>query len=72
MTRELKLIPYELPFNYTENGVAKNAEVKVVLCNHCSKKLSYKQDKDKEETLKRSKRKHDSSRFPESRKKRPS
>ncbi|TIC56544.1 putative rsec15 [Wallemia mellicola] len=32
MTRESKLIPFELPFNYKENDIAKNAEVKVVLC----------------------------------------
>ncbi|EIM23937.1 hypothetical protein WALSEDRAFT_61766 [Wallemia mellicola CBS 633.66] len=72
MTRESKLIPFELPFNYKENDIAKNAEVKVVLCRHCSKKLSYKQDKDKEENLIRSRREHNRSRSPESRKKRPS
>ncbi|KAF9648682.1 hypothetical protein BDM02DRAFT_3155618 [Thelephora ganbajun] len=38
----------ELPFAYVEKGEAKNALVKVVLCDRCIKKLMYKRTKDKE------------------------
>lgn len=41
------LITLELPFGYTEDGKAKSALVKVVLCARCKKKLTWKRDKEK-------------------------
>ncbi|CCO29642.1 Protein FRA10AC1 [Rhizoctonia solani AG-1 IB] len=43
-----KLITLELPFGYVEDGEAKSALVKVVLCERCKKKLMWKRDKDRE------------------------
>ncbi|KAF8734010.1 Folate-sensitive fragile site protein Fra10Ac1, partial [Rhizoctonia solani] len=45
-----KLITLELPFGYLEDGEAKSALVKVVLCDRCKKKLMWKRDRDREET----------------------
>ncbi|CAE6409656.1 unnamed protein product [Rhizoctonia solani] len=43
-----KLITLELPFGYVEDGQAKSALVKVILCERCKKKLMWKRDKDRE------------------------
>jgi protein FRA10AC1 len=43
-----KLVTVELPFAYSEDGEAKSALVKVVLCDKCFKKLNWKREKDKE------------------------
>ncbi|CAE6477803.1 unnamed protein product [Rhizoctonia solani] len=43
-----KLITLELPFGYVEDGEAKSALVKVVLCERCKKKLMWKRDKGRE------------------------
>ncbi|CAE7144248.1 unnamed protein product [Rhizoctonia solani] len=43
-----KLITLELPFGYVEDGEAKSALVKVVLCERCKKKLMWKREKDRE------------------------
>ncbi|KDN48719.1 hypothetical protein RSAG8_02706, partial [Rhizoctonia solani AG-8 WAC10335] len=45
-----KLITLELPFGYVEDGEAKSALVKVVLCERCKKKLMWKREKDREAT----------------------
>lgn len=37
----LGLVQFELPFAYEEDGRARSAMVKVVVCRRCSKKLSY-------------------------------
>lgn len=39
----------ELPFAYEEQGEAKSALVKVVLCGRCVKKLLWKRQKEKEQ-----------------------
>lgn len=44
-----KLVTLELPFGYVEEGEAKQALVKVVLCERCKKKLMWKRNKDREE-----------------------
>ncbi|KAF8604147.1 hypothetical protein BDV93DRAFT_522615 [Ceratobasidium sp. AG-I] len=47
--RQPKLITLELPFAYEEQGEAKQALVKVVLCERCKKKLVWKREQ-KDET----------------------
>jgi protein FRA10AC1 len=52
--REMKLkkkplATLELPFSYQEDGEAKSALVKVVLCERCVKKLNYKREHDKQQ-----------------------
>lgn len=39
----------ELPFSYVEDGEAKFALVKVVLCDRCLKKLMWKRNKERED-----------------------
>ncbi|EPT01631.1 hypothetical protein FOMPIDRAFT_1109616, partial [Fomitopsis schrenkii] len=39
----------ELPFSYVEDGAAKFALVKVVLCDRCLKKLMWKRNKERED-----------------------
>jgi len=39
----------EVPFAYIEHGEAKQALVKLVLCDRCTRKLTYKRAKEKEE-----------------------
>ncbi|QRV90044.1 Folate-sensitive fragile site protein Fra10Ac1 [Ceratobasidium sp. AG-Ba] len=47
--RQPTLLTLELPFAYEEQGEAKQALVKVVLCERCKKKLMWKREKEKEE-----------------------
>ena len=41
------LTPYQLNFRYEERGEIKAALVKVVLCDRCARKLTYKKDKER-------------------------
>ncbi|KAG9122561.1 hypothetical protein FRC07_001011 [Ceratobasidium sp. 392] len=43
-----KLLTLELPFAYEEHGEAKQALVKVVLCERCKKKLTWKRERGNE------------------------
>lgn len=45
MKRHLE--PYQLNFAYVEQGVHKQALVKVVLCDRCKGKLTYKKDQER-------------------------
>ncbi|KAG8740877.1 hypothetical protein FRC10_003792 [Ceratobasidium sp. 414] len=47
--RQPKLLTLELPFAYEEQGGAKQALVKVVLCERCKKKLMWKREKKDDE-----------------------
>ncbi|KAG9104809.1 hypothetical protein FRC06_009279 [Ceratobasidium sp. 370] len=47
--RQPKLLTLELPFAYEEQGEAKQALVKVVLCERCKKKLMWKRERRDEE-----------------------
>jgi protein FRA10AC1 len=42
------LDPYQLNFQYQEQGKVKNALVKVVLCERCKRKLTWKKDRERE------------------------
>ena len=50
-----KLKTLELPFAYEEGGEAKQALVKMVLCEKCVRKLMWKRNKDKERAQKKEK-----------------
>lgn len=56
------LKPFEVDFEYPEDGETKRALVKLSLCPRCAKKLSYvndkKKKKEKERKLKRKRRSH--------------
>lgn len=43
-----RLTPYQLNFQYQEQGKVKQALVKAVLCERCARKLTYKKDKERE------------------------
>ena len=42
------IAPYQLNFGYMEQGKQKHALVKVMLCDKCKKKLTWKKDREKE------------------------
>lgn len=48
-----ELTPYQLNFRYEEGGQVKQALVKVVLCSRCSRKLTWKKDREKEKLRER-------------------